>query len=482
LGTGGWRVHRYDLERPWSEFPDVLMGRVADLSDWVQQFGGRHGQRFLLGPNGFPDVKVNAFLASPRMRNLADTTNRDYAHSLALWLNFLHARGQQWWTADVDDVEEFEFWRLTDPANRSVVGTSAFAKDVAACKKFYGWASARHPDVIDVFADAAFPSAKREAGVKWLDPNALVRWRDVGLRGRDLTGRRDRSWKGRNEQRDSVFVDGLYGTGLRLTEWGSILILELPPLESGRSFYTCRLADNSAKGGYGHPFWMPRTVLTAVRAYIEGPRARVVRDAQAAGHYEQLAGLRIVEVRHGRSVRLTEAGGEVVERSWNVLGPGLRRKLFRRTPAGLEPLALWLHEDGMPRDPHGWHHTFDTANDRVAALGLRDFRCTPHMCRHSFALKWFSVGKLVNSARLGHLTEDETQDFRAQFGDTWHLVQTMLGHARVETTKNVYLEPFRKLDVELLLAQADGFPVAEFMAQSFATHRSVLSDPLMGVR
>jgi site-specific recombinase XerD len=465
------------------ELPDGLVQQGSDLNAWAESLGVRDGQRFLLGPTGFPDVRVNAFLASARMRNLAETTQRDYAHALALWLNFLETRCVPWWDASIEDAEEFEFWRLTDPANAAAVGTSAFAKDVAACKKFYRWMAARFDDVVDVFAEVSFPRAKREAGVKWLDPAAIARWRDVGLRGRDVSGRRDRSWKGRNEQRDSAFVDGLYGTGLRLSEWGSVVLPELPLPDAGRGFFTCRLADACAKGGYGHPYWMPRSALAAVRAYIEGPRARVIREAQAAGRYEQLVGLRIAEQgRHGQSARLTEPGGEVVERSWNVIGPGLRRKLFRRTSAGLEPLAVWLNEDGTPRDPHGWHHTFDTANDRIAAVGLRDFRCTPHMFRHSFALKWFSVGKLVNSARLGHFTEDEAQDFRAQFGDTWHLVQTMLGHARVETTKNVYLEPFRRLDVEMLLAHADGFPIAEFMAQAFATHRSVVGDPLMRVQ
>jgi integrase len=58
---------------------------------------------------------------------------------------------------------------------------------------------------------------------------------------------------------------------------------------------------------------------------------------------------------------------------------------------------------------------------------------------HTFALRWFAVGKLASASRLQHLSEDETRDFRAQFGDTWHLVQTMLGHRSVETTKNVYL-------------------------------------------
>jgi hypothetical protein len=85
----------------------------------------------------------------------------------------------------------------------------------------------------------------------------------------------------------------------------------------------------------------------------------------------------------------------------------------------------------------------------------------------------------MHAARLGHLSEEERADFREQFGDTWHLVQTMLGHRRVETTKNVYLEPFRVLQVETLLAHADGFPVGAFMAELLAGHPRVRTDPLV---
>ena len=139
---------------------------------------------------------------------------------------------------------------------------------------------------------------------------------------------------------------------------------------------------------------------------------------------------------------------------------------------------MWLNENGLPRDAHGWHHTFAAANDRIAALGVENFTCTPHMLRHSFALRWFSLGKLVYSSRLGHLSEEEARDFRVQFGDTWHLVQTMLGHRHVETTRNVYLEPFRALDVEVLLAQTQGLPVAGLMAELFGGHAMVLGDPV----
>lgn len=134
--AGGWQVHRYDLERVSSSLVG-LPGCRTDIAAWAGERAVRHGQRFLIGPGGFPDLRVNAFLASPQMRVLAGTTNRDYAYSLALWLNFLVMRGHRWWEAIEDDVAEFQFWRMTDPENEAPVEGSAFSRDVAACKKFY---------------------------------------------------------------------------------------------------------------------------------------------------------------------------------------------------------------------------------------------------------------------------------------------------------------------------------------------------------
>ena len=48
--------------------------------------------------------------------------------------------------------------------------------------------------------------------------------------------------------------------------------------------------------------------------------------------------------------------------------------------------------------------------------------------RHSFALRWYSVGRLAYEQRFAHLNAEEQKDFREQFGDTWDLVATMLGH------------------------------------------------------
>jgi hypothetical protein len=55
----------------------------------------------------------------------------------------------------------------------------------------------------------AGPSGIWTQGVKWLDPAGYRRWRDVGLRGFGLDGLEDPRWRGRNEQRDRAFADGL---------------------------------------------------------------------------------------------------------------------------------------------------------------------------------------------------------------------------------------------------------------------------------
>ena len=468
-----WCVYRYDVRRLAAEWPPEIAGKPPVLEDV------KDGRWFLLRPDGFPDRTVNGFLASARMRTLALSTNRDYAYSLALWLSFLDSRGVDWASATEEDVEEFEFWRLTDPRNESPVGTSTFGKDVAACKKFYRWAADRIPDVSDVFSDVAPPPSKRSARVRWLDPAAVSRWRDLGLRGRGKDGRPSLSGGTRNEQRDVAFYEGLYGTGLRLSEWSSIIVDEIPPLDSRRSFFKAVLADRCAKGGYGHPYWIPRRTLADVESYVEGPRALAIEKARRRGLYEALSNAVVVgasKMRH--CIALPAEGGGFVDRSVNLTDPSLRLRLYRRTSHGLEPLALWLNEDGMPRAAHAWHHTFSAANDRIAHLGLSNFSCTPHMLRHSFALRWFSIGKLVYSSRLTHLSGSEARDFRSQFGDTWHLVQTMLGHRRVETTKNVYLEPFRSLDVEVLLAHAEGQYPSDLFSELFEHHPLVATDPL----
>ncbi len=469
-------MHRYDGRT--ADAVERLFGDVLpDRSNKVTGQPLRDQQQFVVGPDGRPDLRVNWCLASPKWRNLDRLTQRDYGYSLQVWLNYLVTVCLNWWDVPDEAADEFLFWRVTDPANEQRVETGTFVRDLAGLRKFYRLAA--RFGVSDPFANLDPPRIVRHQDVKWLDPAGYARWRDLGIRGLDLSGRPDRWWHGRNEQRDRAFCDGLYGTGLRISEWATVVLPELPTYDRRRGFFTSILAGACAKGGYGHKYWTPRSALQGVLAYVEGGRAAAIRRARAEGRYEQLTDKRLVLAEHGsHAVTMSTDRGKPARERWNDVEPETRLRLFRDTEHGLEPVALWLNEDGLPRDPRGWEHTFATANERIRRLGLANFRCTAHMLRHSCALRWYAIGKLIKYARLGHLTADEQRDFREEVGDIWHLVQTMLGHRDVETTKQVYLEPFRELEVEYLLAHADGFPVEAFMADVFAGHQWVRTDPL----
>jgi integrase len=477
-------VFRYDLERVWPA-SDAVSGAALAAVEGLERRGRFEGQPFLIGPSGLPDLWVNGFFSSRRVRRMSPLTLKKYAHSLGLWLNFLTMLGREWHAATEEDAESFKEWRITEAANPDPVRPTTFRGDLAALRSFYRWAAGVYGVADPVAALDGYdlmPRGPRLMDIKWLDPAGYRRWRDLGLRGLDTEGRPAGGWRGRSEQRDCAFVDGLYGTGLRLTEWASLLLGELPADDPARGYATCWLADACAKGGDGHKYWMPRWALVGVLDYVEGARARAVRRAQADGRYERLRVLRLVLGPDGDRLRIAEPDGRETRPPVNALAPAARRRLFCRGRQGLEPLAVWLNEDGMPRVPHGWQHTFDAANARVAGLGFPGLLATAHHLRHSFALRWYSVGRLAYEQRFAHLSEDEQKDFRAQFGNTWDLVATMLGHRSPETTKNHYLEPFRSLDVELLLRHAGEASVTEFLAGYLADHPRVRTDPLRRVR
>lgn len=271
------------------------------------------------------------------MRSKSPLTWSKYAQSLAMWLNFLEVLGRSWDDVTPDDAEYFKEWRLSEARNPKRVELSTFSANLAALRAFYRWAAPRFGVADPVAATDDFDLSSRGARrhvVKWLDPGGYRRWRDLGVRGLAKDGRIDPRWRGRNEQRDSAFVDALYGSGLRLTEWASVVVDELPDDAPDRGYATCRLADACAKGGYGHPYWLPRQALTSVLGYVEGARARVVREAQHVGRYEAIAQRRLVTVRD-QEVTLLNSDGTNSEISLNSLNPAARRKLFRETPSGL---------------------------------------------------------------------------------------------------------------------------------------------------
>ena len=124
---------------------------------------------------------------------------------------------------------------------------------------------------------------------------------------------------------------------------------------------------------------------------------------------------------------------------------------------------LWLTPGGLPKKPYGWEDTFQAANQRVASAwaaeggraGECPLWCRPHMARHSFALKWYSVLSVAWEQKVEGFSSQEMKDLRVQFGDIWYQLATMMGHRNPMTTRDIYLEPFTSLEVDYLMSLLD---------------------------
>ncbi|MFZ3596691.1 integrase [Streptomyces sp. BH104] len=521
-----WTVDFYDFTAPSPVTADPQLPDLGDLHTRAALNGARHGTPVILPPSGRPDSRINLFFREGRMATSQPGTWRRYAYTLVIWLDFLDAIGTAWDRATVRDVEAFKDWRITDTRNTERVRTTSFDTDRAGLNSFYTWASSRfgimNPvPTVRTGDDAATtrpaygrgrrdplrPAGSTSRQVKWLLREALEQWRDIGLRGYGFDGLRrpGRQTGGFNEDRDTAFVDGLYGTGLRLSEWASVLDVELPA-PGGERMATARLAAKCVKGGReGRTYWIPRQVLRSVEGYrdpLEGSRAEAVRRAQREGRYERLSGVRVVTGHDNRTRRLHLAsigGPETVD--LDELAPDERRLLFRRTPQGLEPLWVWLSVNGLPKKPHSWEDTFDAANRRIAEAWLRKtdpegrlgeeqreqvrrecpLWATPHMCRHSFALKWFSILSLLEERRLEGFSPEEIEDFRDQLGDIWLQLAVLLGHRHPDTTREYYLEPFTGLQVSYLMALLDDDEKSgvDTLVRIFARHGGSVVGPVV---
>ncbi len=497
----GWRVEFYDFLKLPPSLLDEELTAFGDLHERAARKGARHGTPLIVPPTGvLPDPRLNLFFRVSPMTRRKPRTWRRYAMALVVWLTFLAAVGRRWTEATPQDVEAFKDWRLTDVRNPERIKPGSFDTDRAALNTFYTWASGAYalanpvpsvpPAVEDGqqgeeigpnggwrTRDGLRPSGARRRQIKWMLRAAFEQWRDIGLRGYGFDGLRAPGWRGVNEDRDAVFVDGLYGTGLRLQEWASVLDVELPVGVDG-NFPKAWLAAACIKGRKkeGRTYRIPRRVLRDIAGYcdpLEGSRMQAVRRAQRAGRYEQLPFVRVVSGYNARTRTLRIEGAPEGLLSLDTVGPDERRLLFRRTAEGLEPLALWLAPSGLPKKPDGWEDTFQAANARVAEkwvgwtapelegeerehrMGLCPLWARPHMCRHSFALKWFSLLSMVWQPAVDGFSARELADLREQFGEIWYALSTLLGHDDPAVTKDVYLEPFTALQVDYLMALLD---------------------------
>ena len=100
-------------------------------------------------------------------------------------------------------------------------------------------------------------------------------------------------------------------------------------------------------------------------------------------------------------------------------------------------------------DYRSWEAVFHTANRRCAQAGKAIF-ATPHICRHSFALKMLVTLQRALDTRFG-LSSAERDELRKLYGDPFTLVKDLLGHRSEQTTRDIYLEPLNGIRLSMML-------------------------------
>lgn len=463
-----WRLCYLRLPSRFSAPRSEEIANYPDLADRERAAGMRPGQPFLLTPDGRPDIDVLLFFKSPSFQCLAAESQASYALDIKLFLSFLSAQALDWREATDEDFADFAFWRLRDDRNPARVSASKFSRELAAINKFYLWQCARgvvarSPITMTerqlrsgetVTRPELRPKATRTFRVKWLTPRAYTRWRNVGLGGYLADGTRDEQWRGRNDGRNLALAETLWSSGLRLREGATLGLDELPAVQDELQYCKGRIGQAVAKGR-GRDFWISGRTLTKIENYRLSTRREAVHRAHREGRYEGLPGLKVIKkIDNRRIIHYTGRNGE----SGNVPADNLDRTdrldFYVEGEDGLEPWMLWLAETGLPLPYRSWEAVFSTANARCKRLGV-DIHCHPHMLRHSFALRMLVALIYAHDRRMG-ISPEERREYRHLFGDPWVLVQTMLGHANISTTRDCYLEPVSGLQVDLFLNDDPG--------------------------
>ncbi|MFE9806099.1 integrase [Streptomyces sp. NPDC005548] len=457
----------------------------ADLAAREESVGIRPGDPIFLAPDYRVDELLSLYTTSSPFQRYEAETKRNYTTDDCLFFNFLWKRGKIWTQAVESDVDDYQYWRQESLDNPVRIGSDKWVRELAALMSLYKWAMkpenafvprnpisthqvmGRYGQIIEV-PDVRSKDVKG-SNVHWLTPRTFRLWVDVGLRGCGADGLRAPGWVGRLEDRNVAFARLLYSSGLRRLEGASLMTFEVPKLrlEGGR-YYSGRLAAKVTRSKKARTYYVAAGVVGDIESYVDSSRAEVIRKAQAKGRYDDVRDMRLVtKVTHGPKpiVHWVDRDGVMGRVALTHALAEERMTWYTEGPAGPEPLWLWLSETGLPFQPHSWENVFTSANKRCRVVldpepkqGLDPHRvrapyATPHSCRHSFALYMLVILHYLMDQRLG-LTPEERRDYRLLYGDPWRMVQDLLGHASIETTRERYLAPVADLQLRSLLATA----------------------------
>ncbi|GAA2440730.1 tyrosine-type recombinase/integrase [Mycolicibacterium llatzerense] len=228
---------------------------------------------------------------------------------------------------------------------------------------------------------------KTELDVRALSHAQWITVRDIGFGGQLPNGEMDCSYRGRSTVRNVCAVELALTTGMRLSEWSTLLDCEIAHDLHGVSIALQACAKNERS----RRVYIPASTIASINLYRNTERVALVRKSQASLR-SKLASLAVVtEIDHSAGKLLYRMGSENKRTPIAAIPIELRRRLVRIDDSGLiEPLSLFVGKGGKPPTQRRWHQYFTEANERLARLGelapVMGRAVTPHDLRHTFAI------------------------------------------------------------------------------------------------
>lgn len=260
-----------DRSLPWTLASDDLTKKtyesVATLGD---------GMPLLLDERWRP---VEPWLTYFRVVSGATSksTVRNYGYDAFRFASFLARRGTDVVHAGADDITAYREWRLAD-AERPV-SPATWQREVVMIRGVYSLlmqtgAIAREPWITVGRSSALRRPWHSDPDIRPLTRAQWAAFRNVGIQGRTASGEMDPSWRGRSALRSTAGAEIAVTTGMRVSEFSTLLDAELP-LPSGLGASV--LLEACAKYQKRRRVSVPASTLRAVDLYRQTERRAIVR-------------------------------------------------------------------------------------------------------------------------------------------------------------------------------------------------------------
>lgn len=410
---------------------------------------------FMNGPQ--PETTLNRWLFELNRRGCeSPLTWRNYATEVRIWAEFL-LRNNRHYLEDPLALRGFFFeyraLRLSgeDPYMPIAITRASWNTKLAAIANLYDWLNANR--IVDgypyerrtatirtasgVAKTATTNSAKAKTGrknatIRYLTPEYVDFFINVGLRGLTPDRTPDPEFNGRNAQRNAVIAQTLFSTGMRVSELTNLLIWEVPSQHHMPTDHVpLPLPGSITKRNIPRQTWIAGRDLNDLNAYMSTERALLAgattwmpAGSPIAVESSTATGLRI----NGRHRRL------------NSLSIGQRQRLL--APDGTSA-AIFLATGGAPISVDAIQYIFKNAADRCRSFDPQFPHVHPHMTRHTFAVT--TLRALIRSSILKIQTLERSlrQDARTIAHRIAHdpllVVRDLMGHSSVATTQ-IYLD------------------------------------------